>query len=69
MKQKETFKDQFSALVKVGSKTTVFAQAADSKELLVQLLQKHGLGVSNIVTIKEFKVAVEKTRGRQRSKY
>jgi len=66
---KAVFKDQFSALVKVGSKTTMFARAADSKELLVQLLEKHGLGVSNIVAIKEFKVSVDKPRGRAKSKY
>ena len=66
---KAKMKDQFSALVKVGSKTTMFSQAADSKELLFQLLQKHGLGICNVVSVKEFKVLDEKQRGRAKAKY
>ena len=67
--KKVNMKEQFSALVKVGSKMSMFSRAADSKELLVQLLEKHGLGVANIVTIKSFSVLEEKQRGRTKSKY
>ena len=66
---KAVFKDQFSVVVKVGKLVTTFPKAADSKEQLVELLKKNGMGVSNIVTFKTFKVAVEKQRGRTGSKY
>ena len=62
-------KDQFSAVVKVGNKITTFAKAADTKEDLILLLEKHGMSVSNVVAVKEFKVLVEKQRGRTKAKY
>jgi hypothetical protein len=67
--KKAVFKDQFSVVVKVGNKMTTFAKSADSREKLVELLEKHGMGVSNIVAVKTFQVAVEKQRGRTGSKY
>jgi hypothetical protein len=62
-------KDQFSAVVKVGKKMTTFAKSADSLEKLELLLNKHGMSIANVVTIKTFKVSVEKQRGRTKSKY
>ena len=62
-------KDQFSALVKVGNKTTMFAQFADTEDQLIILLEKHGMSISNVITIKTFRVLVEKQRGRAKAKY
>jgi tRNA A58 N-methylase Trm61 len=62
-------KDQFSAVVKVGSKMTTFAKSADSIEKLEELLNKQGMSIANVVTIKTFKVSVEKQRGRTKAKY
>ena len=62
-------KDQFSVLVKVGNKTTMFSKSADSKDELVAMLKKQGLGVSNVVSFRTFKTLVEKQRGRASAKY
>ena len=62
-------KDQFSAVVKVGSKMTTFAKSADSLEKLEELLNKHGMSISNVVTFKKFQVPTEKKRGRTKAKY
>jgi hypothetical protein len=62
-------KDQFSAVIKVGKLVTTFPNAADDKVTLIQLLEKHGLGVSNVVTFKTFQVLDEKQKGRQKAKY
>jgi len=63
-------KTQHSALIKVGNlKPTMFPHACDTEELLIKSLEKHGLGIENIVSTKTHQVSIEKTRGRSKSKY
>lgn len=66
---KKQFKDQFSAVIKVGNKVSTFPKSADTKEILLKLLSEHGLGVSNLIAVKKFDILVEKQRGRAKSKY
>jgi hypothetical protein len=62
-------KDQVSAVVKVGKLVTTFPKAADDKTALIQLLEKHGLGLANVVTFKTHQVLLEKQKGRAKAKY
>lgn len=67
--KKPEMKEQVSALVKVGKIRSMFPHSADSEELLIAKLEKHGMSVSNVVTFKTHHVLVEKPRGRHKSKY
>ena len=62
-------KEQFGAVIKVGNMITKFSKAADDKVTLIQLLEKNGLGVTNIVTFTTHKVLLEKQKGRTKAKY
>lgn len=66
---KNQFETRFKATIKVGGKVSTFAKSADSVQNLIKLIKAEGLSVTNIVSTQEFKVSVDKQRGRTSSKY